>query len=173
VSAAIFNHPLRDPALTDRAADYLRQARHIRHVYRREPQKLHQSLRYLSACHDIATGNSRSSSRTTDVPATPRYVIDQTSTTIRDFANAVMKSMNGPILCYSQRVELMRHAKRIGLRTFDANLIIAAVQNRVDETLAPEMKQPESPKPMSWRIAITIGAVLQLGITVGVWWILH
>jgi hypothetical protein len=164
MSAAIFNQPLRQPALSE----YLRQARRIRHTYRSEPGKLHQSLRYLSACHDIASGRPRSESRATGLPATPEYVIDQTSTTIRDFANAVVKCMDGPILRYSQRLELMRRAKRIGLRTFDANLIIAAVQNRVKETIAPEPL-----KPMSWRFAILIGAMLQLGMIVSAWWLLH
>lgn len=173
MSAAVFNHPLRQPALID----YLRQARRLRHTYRREPQKLHQSLRYLSACHDItagiATGSSRSSTRSTHLPATPGYVIDQTSTTIRDFANSVVKQMNGPILRYSERVELMHHAKRIGLRTFDANLIIAAVQNRVKETLSPDFEKSEPEKSISWGWIITISATLQLLILSTAWWLLH
>lgn len=165
MSAAIFNHPLRQPAL----ADYLRQARRIRHTCRNEPGTLHQSLRYLSACHDIASGRSRSVHSPRLLPATPpNYVTDQSSGTIRDFANAVVMKMNGPILRYSQRVELMRHARRIGLRTFDANLIIAAVQNRVKETIAPE-----PPKPMSWQFAIAVAALLQLAIIVSAWWLLH
>ncbi len=97
-------------------------------------------------------------------------MIDQTSSTIRDFANAVVKSMTGPVLPYSQRLELMRQAKKIGLRTFDANLIIAAVQNRVKETIGSDLEQSEADKPMSWRFAITIGAMLQVGIIVGIWW---
>lgn len=185
MTAAVYDSRFADDAKADRADDYRRQARRLRHTFRCNPIKLHRSLRYLSACHDIASHQSHPQAAAARVfnpcmkawvgnpcyknDDLPEYVIDQTSHTIRNFANDVAKSMRGPILSYSQRLILMRKAKQIGLRPFDANLIIAAVQHRVNETLGVE----ESTKPTSWRFAMIIGALLQLGIVAGAWWILR
>jgi hypothetical protein len=48
----------------------------------------------------------------------------------------VERSLEGPVLRYSRRVALLEHAARLGIRRFDANLIIAGVQQRCSDSRA-------------------------------------
>ena len=48
----------------------------------------------------------------------------------RSFASMVAAKAAVPTLRYSERLRLLREAQRLGVRRFDANLIIAAVQER-------------------------------------------
>jgi hypothetical protein len=57
------------------------------------------------------------------------------------FARCVAAAMDGPILRYSSRLDLMRQARRTGIAPFEANLIIAAVQHRAGAIVEPPKRQ--------------------------------
>ena len=69
-------------------------------------------------------------------PATPVRSHD-IERAIGGFARQVALATNGPILRYSQRLELLALANDAGIARFDANLIIAAIENRRDVCLTP------------------------------------
>jgi hypothetical protein len=59
----------------------------------------------------------------------------------REFAAAVSQAMEGSLIRYSKRLELMALAERLGIGRFEANLLIAQVQQRTggaDEILIHE-----------------------------------
>src|SRR5258708_7362846 len=100
-----------DAEIVDAGADYRRRARRLRHRLRHDPVRLHQSLRTLnSGGQEIE-------------PAAP------ISAAVA-FAEMVEKSLDGPILRYTQRVKLLKSAERLGIERFEANLVIAAVLHR-------------------------------------------
>ncbi|MEM8872740.1 MAG: hypothetical protein AAGD32_00645 [Planctomycetota bacterium] len=63
-------------------------------------------------------------------------------TLARNFAVMVAERLDGGTLPYDNRLQLLAHAQKVGLRIFEANLIIAAVQHN-----APTLKlvQPDPP----------------------------
>jgi len=92
---------------------------------------------------------------------------------VRAFAAAVSSSLEGPILRFSRRQQLIRQAERLGIRRFDANLLIAAVQHRSRSEKAAKMVETK-PAPSPWRFAAIGFAIgLQTIILFGAWGILH
>lgn len=80
------------------------------------------------------------------------------------FAHEVEQAMVGPDLSYPERVRLIKRAAHFGIRRFDANLIIAMVQNRAN----PHYSGQEPAKRTRWiaygLIAIAVqAAILLLG----------
>jgi len=63
------------------------------------------------------------------------------------FAAVVKSQIHGPVLTYSKRKRLLQLADRLGIRRFDANLIVAAMQYRTQT--APH------PNPSTHRCAVT------------------
>ena len=104
-------------AATFDSTDYRRCARRLRHVHRDHPARLARSLRELSIAYDACTSPA--------ALGKPR-LIDH----VRAFAQQVCDELDGSTLRYSARVKLLRDARRRGIRRFDANLIIASVQER-------------------------------------------
>jgi hypothetical protein len=133
--------------------DYRRQARRIRHELRGKPAKLHRTLRYLSACHDM-----RQAQQSLHAPTSSQFH-EEPDDNVRTFAHAVAARMRGPILQYSQRLELMKQAKDLSLNHFDANLIIAAVQHRMKGD-----KVPETRSTRSWFHTMVLAAMLQISL---------
>jgi hypothetical protein len=93
---------------------------------------------------------------------------------VRAFAASVSTAMEGPILRFSRRQELIRQAEGLGIRRFDANLLIAAVQHRLGGEKAERAALP-APKRPSWGVALPIGLVVgvQALIVLGAWVVLH
>jgi hypothetical protein len=77
------------------------------------------SLAY-DACASSTPGRSESTSSAAD-----------TTARVRDFAQRVANVLDRTTLRYSNRIKLLHDARRHGIRRFDANLIIASVQERV------------------------------------------
>ena len=93
---------------------------------------------------------------------------------VRAFAASVSSAMEGPILRFSKRQELIRQAEGLGIRRFDANLLIAAVQHRLGGEKADRLALAR-PKRKSWGMALPIALVvgLQTIIALGAWMVLH
>ena len=132
---------------------YCRTARRLRHRLRHAPAALHLSLRSLK-------------------PATPVEV--QRVPTILDappaerFALLVRYSLIGTLLPYSARQALIRKAGRMGIKRFDANLIIAMVQHRAGgSSIGAEPNRRGS----GWIWWVAMG--LQIAIAAGIYRLLR
>ena len=101
-------------------------------------------------------------------------VIPNPDNGVRAFAQAVSTAMEGPILRFSRRQQLIRQAQRLGIRRFDANLLIAAVQHRLGSVKTKHPVQSNSDSS-PWRFALPIGLAigLQAIILIGAWGMLH
>lgn len=83
------------------------------------------------------------------------------------FAREVADALDGPDLRYSQRLKLLKRAHHFGIRRFDANLIIAMVQHRMQH--AP--RSSDSPR-RAWLPAVTTFAITQGLIVAAAYWLL-
>jgi hypothetical protein len=88
------------------------------------------------------------------------------------FADAVAAALEGGVLRYSARAELLRLAGRMRIERFEANLIIAAVQHRLrGNRLAGAHARPRT----RWGVGMAYFAaivVVQAVIVAGAWWML-
>ena len=101
------------PASGLNSTDYRRAARRVRWVHRHDPQERARRLALLA--------------RATDAH---RDAGGEAICAVRGFAQQVAGELDGSTLLYSRRLALLNAARRHGIRRFDANLIIAAVQDR-------------------------------------------
>lgn len=119
-----------------------------RDVYRRAARRLRASLRHdrprlYRSLESLARRRDRRAHEAIERPA------DR-------FARMVESSLDGTVLRYSQRLNLLRRAKYFNLDRFEANLLIAAVQHRVKESDRPRRQL------MSTRLAyVLIASALQ------------
>ena len=81
--------------------------------------------------------------------------------------------MDGRELRYSKRLKLIRRAEHFGIRRFDANLIIAMVQNRVAGLRFRFQLDEHEPDRTSRLTAIAVFVVVQSLIVAVGWWILR
>ena len=96
-------------------------------------------------------------------------VLGERSAKARTFADLVASQLVDTVLPLSQRESLIRLAARQGINRFEANLIIAAVQNQ----LGVGRKRPAPPPPKrAFRIAagIAMFLVIQAGIVAAAWY---
>src|ERR1700677_1308181 len=91
-------------------AYYVRSARRLRAQYASQPGRMHRALRELSP------------------PAVEPVLYDPTPA--ERFATRVIHELEGGLLRYSARLNLLKQAAQMGMGRFEANLIIAAVQHR-------------------------------------------
>ncbi len=127
---------------SDRMQTYCREARKLRHRLRHAPARLHRSLRSLR-------------------PAAAQPV----EMTINDrFAESVVAAVEGRTLRYSRRLRLLGDARKLGIERFEANLIIAMVQHRLNALPSPiaERRRPL----MTLLAAIAVQACIFAG---GLW----
>ncbi len=137
--------------------DYRRCARRLRHVHRGNPARLARSLRELSAAYD-GVWRARPS------VSVQRVALDPA----RRFTQLVEKVLDGPTLLYSERLKLLRAARRLGVRRFDANLIIAAVQERRPHAPARIDQRRRS----RWTAAVGLFVLIQSLILAGAGYVL-
>lgn len=84
-----------------------------------------------------------------------------------EFADYVRARLDGPILSYSQRLNLLKEAQRRAIGRFEANLVIAKVLHQEGMTQTYELK------PRSTRLPLILAvATVQLAIIAGIWWMI-
>jgi nucleotidyltransferase/DNA polymerase involved in DNA repair len=149
--------------MTSTTEQYRRQTRRLRHELRHDPVKLHRSLTQLAGRQDLAFDRPAVQS----VTAAQVWRADSSTDHVQTLVAAVAKNMDGPILRYPARQELLRQARRLGLQQFDANLIISAVQHRMGERI---VRQPRPARP--WMRTLTIALIFQAWIIAGMYWLL-
>jgi len=112
--------------------------------------------------------------------AKPQSLLPTTDATMavieRVFAETVEGHVHEGILCYSDRLKLLRTAQRLHIERFRANLIIALVQ-RQSQTTRPKMRivTDSSTKSRRWRVTSALGGVLLIeAVAVGtIYWALR
>jgi hypothetical protein len=106
-------------------ADYVRAARRLRARFGGDLAKIHASLQRLNdpspsrIFWPIARSNDWSASA----------ILGRRGPAARAFADRVLNRLVGPLLTWTDRQILLGQAADLGLRRFEANLIIAAVQH--------------------------------------------
>ena len=137
-------------------AERVRKARHLRATLGHKPHQLHTELRNLSREEKPAELVERPEM---DEPA-------------RDFSRLVAGAMEGDVLRFQARLELLAQASRLGIEPFEANLLIAMVRNRVQDEMEAARKQEARPRHRKVAGMILGFVVLEAGIILGVWWLL-
>lgn len=168
-------------------ADFCRQARRLRAAYASDPVHMYERLKLLTAApeaHEKVAEPAAFQPDAEDVFA-PYTLLDATDPPMDDedesddlpgerlFRQLVAGRLVGRgavILRYSERLELLKEAKRLGLDRFNANLIIAAVENEARE-IEPTISAPE--KKSRLRAWLVIVAAVQSFIVAGVWRLLR
>jgi hypothetical protein len=82
------------------------------------------------------------------------------------FGRMVADRLEGGVLRYSARAQLLAAAADMGVGRFQANLIIAAVQHQVD---AAETRGSTASSPILGRLIIALVVLLQLAILLAAW----
>jgi hypothetical protein len=85
------------------------------------------------------------------------------------FVRQVEFALEGQHLGYTRRLRLIKAAANLGVRRFDANLIIALVQHRAKPVAAAVQTEP---KP-SWKFPLANVAcfvIVQSAIILAAWW---
>jgi hypothetical protein len=123
------------------------------------------SLRAISSAHDRAAQAGTKRSGVPDAVSVARR-----PDPVHEFSQRVTCELTGTsILRYSRRVALLNRARKLGIDRFNANLLIAAVQNRGPATRREQPAQPESP---GWLLPAIGFAVVQSFILTTAWTIM-
>ncbi len=146
---------------------YRREARRLRCRYAGRPAHLHRSLRALAdASPKPVTVTATTSRPSRFEPATG--LASAQSGPARNFADYLARQMTSSVLRYSQRLELLRSARRFGIGRFEANLLIAAVLER-HRTRVLEADETRGSSVVSQVAAVL---AVQGALLLGVWWTL-
>jgi hypothetical protein len=161
-------------ALIEPAIDYRRIARRVRCRLSNDPIGKQRALAALARQADRTR-------RAIEDPVIPPMVsptvspaVPQADSGVRAFAQAVSTALEGPVLRFSRRQQLIRQAEKLGIRRFDANLLIAAVQHRLGSEKSEKADQSISERS-PWRFALPLGLAiaLQAVIVLGAWQLIH
>ena len=87
------------------------------------------------------------------------------------FAALVADSMDGNVIRYSQRLELLRKAWGMDIPRFEANLIIAAVQHRAGHK--DSERRTAHPRKWGWVESTLLFTLIQSVIVAILWAMLH
>jgi hypothetical protein len=168
-------------------ADFCRQARRLRAAYANDPVHMYERLKLLTAAPEAHEKVSEPASFQPDAEDVfaPYTLLDAADPPMDDedesddlpgeraFRQLVAGRLVGRgavILRYSERLELLKEAKRVGLDRFNANLIIAAVENEARE-IAPTLALPvKKSRVRGWLVMV---AAVQSFIVAGVWRLLR
>jgi hypothetical protein len=77
------------------------------------------------------------------LPRTSGPVVPSANPSEREFVAAVSQAMEGSLIRYSKRLELMAMAERMGIGRFQANLLIAQTQQRTGRADEILIRVPE------------------------------
>ena len=144
---------------------YCRQARRLRGTLAHQPARMHRKLRELSVrAAQVGVPDGAAVSRESRPIASKAQA----------FAERVAAGLDGPVLRYATRRTLLRDAGRTGIGTFEANLIIAAVQHERRSACVPTQAPQE---PARARGLIGFGTLLvifavEAAVALGAWRVL-
>jgi hypothetical protein len=132
---------------------YRAGARRLRHHFRDDPAAKLAALRALSIARDRTERGRIAVARVA------------TSNCVEEFTDRVTcELLPGGPLRYSRRLALLNRARRLGINRFDANLMIAAVQNR-----APRQRSAAPLRHSRLMLPLFAFALIQSAIVAGAW----
>jgi hypothetical protein len=137
-------------AIDDPTQTYRREARRLRSRYADRPAQLYKSLRSLSARHDLQQARSEFSIRLR------HSAKDEMASPCHEFARLVEGQVEGGVLRYSNRAQLLLAAQEIGIGRFQANLVIATVQHQNQMGMTDSQAEPSSRVWVSGFVAVTV-----------------
>jgi hypothetical protein len=85
----------------------------------------------------------------------------------RQFVEYLAARVPQTVLRYSERLEIIRTARRFGIGRFEANLLIATVLER-HHRVSEEEQPPARGHPVLSSVAVFLAA--QAAVVLGVWW---
>ena len=106
---------------------------------------------------------------------TLEHVLGDDPAVVRGYAKAASDAMGHGPLTLAERSRLLSRGERLGIRRFDANLILAAVEQQRDAS-GDHFSDviPITPERRSWVVRVIMAAVgLQAAIATGAWWLLR
>ena len=151
-------------------AAYCRRARRIRARLGHDPARMHRALREAHGGQRVEGGTRpvRRVRRASTIPASLTFQANPV--VVEAFAADVERAMEGAVLRYSRRTELLRSARRLGIGRFEANLIIATVLHRRGDVAA--VAEPAS-AGRGWEETVFVFLVIQVVIAGAVWWVMQ
>lgn len=94
-------------------------------------------------------------------------VIDAPASVVHGLKRAIAECIVGGTLSIVDRQRLIARSMKLGLNRFEANLLIAAVQNRCR---AAEDRVPTLPRPMRWGMGtLLLALLLAEAVAVSTW----
>ncbi len=149
---------------------YRRRARRVRHAHRHDLSAMHHALCDAARTHDRELSEERSS-RAPQTNAAPSdielHLPDHMLTSAgsaRRFAANVSAAVEGGVLRYSARMGLLKEASRRGIRRFEANLIIAAVQHQMGSAGEEAVHRKRTFPVPPLMVALLVEAVVIAGV---------
>ena len=152
--------------------EYRRQARRLRCRYAGRPDRLQRSLKTLAtrAVPRTSAPDVRDDGRSIDPHPQFRASGGPAAAFARHLAREIPST---GILTYSSRLSLLRHAQKIGVRRFEANLLIAAVLERrrqAGRSFPDDADAPGQPGPLVSTVVTFL--LVQGAVVLGAWWLL-
>jgi hypothetical protein len=149
---------------------YRRQARRLRCRFAGQPAMLQFALRALADA-------PRPAAEAAPEPKFARAIagvsplISAPAGSAREFAEFLIDRSPSAVLRYSERLELLRVARRrFGIGRFEANLLIATVLERQRRTPSQEEPAPLLPRGSSLLGGLTTFVLIQGAVLLGAWW---
>jgi hypothetical protein len=151
---------------------YRRAARRLRCRYAGDPGRLQRSLKALASA-PASPSFASAPCEDRQGPAVvrnsaPAPVLPLATSASRSFAEHVATTATSSVLRYSQRLQLIRDARRYGISRFEANLVIAVVLGRRRGRTVATGETPDG----SWVSPVTTFLIIQGALALGAWWTL-
>lgn len=111
----------------------------------------------------------------TSTPHPLEHMLNENPAIVRGFSRAVSDVLARGTLSLSTRDRLIERGVRLGLKRFDANLVIAVLEQRRRETTRLRIADDNSPDtsaPLPRWLGWATVATVQVAIATGVWWVI-
>jgi hypothetical protein len=150
--------------------EYRRQARRLRCRYAGRPDRLQRSLKTL-ATRAVPRQGAREvcDDRLVTLPPQVRPSTGPAATFVEHLAREIPSS---GVLTYSSRLSLLRHAQKLGVRRFEANLLIAAVLERRRQTAGAPAESDVPARSGTFVSGVMAFLLVQGAFALVAWWTL-
>jgi hypothetical protein len=152
-------------------APYRFAARHLRGRFAGDPVRLQRSLLDLARRQDARRGHARRR----ESPVIPTLPNMPDGDVADRFAARVSQHVKGVVLCYEDRQSLLTIAGRLGIGRFEANLIIAAVQHRLEKehTVGSPVHTECCKRTGRWWPAVIVVLAVETTLSLAAWWMIR
>jgi len=124
---------------------------------------------------EVVTKLTTTGSISSAVRSLGQVLVDVDGAVVRGFARAVGDQLDIGPLTLATRDRLLGRAQRLGIKRFDANLIVAAVEQNartVARMRITRLDEHAATKRSRWFAPATVALGMQTLIALGAWWLL-